>query len=46
MNLGTILISAWAVAAGPERPEAEAPARQPDPVRVVTTLPIYAELAA
>ena len=36
MTWGTILISAWTIAA--------APARQPDPVRVVTTLPIYAEL--
>ena len=40
----TILISAWAAAAAPGLQEADGPARQPDPVRVVTTLPIYAEL--
>ena len=41
---GTILISALAVAAAPGLHEADGPARQRAPVRVVTTLPIYAEL--
>ena len=40
----TILISALAVAAAPGLDEAERPARPRAPVRVVTTLPIYAEL--
>ena len=44
MNLRTVLISAWAVAAAPGFHDAAGPARQPDPVRVVTTLPVYAEL--
>ena len=40
----TILISAMAVAAAPGLHDADGRARQPDPVRVVTTLPVYAEL--
>ena len=44
MTWGTILISMWAAAAVPGLHGADSPARQPDPVRVVTTLPIYAEL--
>ena len=41
---GTILISTLAIAVPPGLDEAEGPARRSAPVRVVTTLPIYAEL--
>ena len=41
---GTILIGVLAVAAAPGLHEADSPARPRAPVRVVTTLPVYAEL--
>ena len=44
MTWGTLLISVWAAGAATGPHGTDRPARQPDPVRVVTTLPIYAEL--
>ena len=44
MMWGTILVSALAIAVAPGTHEEGDPAQQSAPVRVVTTLPIYAEL--